>query len=87
MIPSVTLCYDLPLVKLLLPVDKSLPVFQPCRFPNNFWGWGGEDDELGHRLELQVRTLAPPAVPRFKLLLGAAYHETAGDNASAWWYQ
>lgn len=21
-----------------------------CRFPNNFWGWGGEDDELFKRV-------------------------------------
>lgn len=43
-----------------------------CRFPNNFWGWGGEDDELGHRLELQVRSMAPLAVPRFMLLVGVS---------------
>jgi len=59
-VPVILICYDLPLVVRLL---DSLIFY--CRFPNNFWGWGGEDDELGHRLELQVRSLAPPAVPRF----------------------
>ncbi len=30
-------------------------------FPNNFWGWGGEDDELRERL--QAAGLFPPARP------------------------
>lgn len=25
-------------------------------FPNAFWGWGGEDDDLWHRYELETPT-------------------------------
>jgi hypothetical protein len=32
-----------------------------CRYPNNFWGWGGEDDELGRRMhELRIVPYRPP---------------------------
>ncbi len=30
-------------------------------YPNNFWGWGGEDDELLKRLkEVGLSSIAPP---------------------------
>ncbi len=30
-------------------------------YPNNFWGWGGEDDELFKRLkEVGLSSIAPP---------------------------
>ncbi len=30
-------------------------------YPNNFWGWGGEDDELRKRLkEVGLSSVAPP---------------------------
>lgn len=34
-------------------------------YPNNFWGWGGEDEELYHRIVEQKMTLLKPMSGRF----------------------
>lgn len=61
---------DLLTVCLLLATCYSL-MFTPVRvslvplrsFPNNYWGWGGEDDALGFRMKANGVTVvsAPPA--------------------------
>ncbi|CAL8399687.1 unnamed protein product [Boreogadus saida] len=40
-------------------------------FPNNYWGWGGEDDDLRIRVELQGMKIVrpPPEVARYTMVL------------------
>jgi N-terminal domain of galactosyltransferase len=40
--------------------DWVAPFLQNMQYPNNFWGWGGEDDEMQRRLErLGIQFVAP----------------------------
>ncbi|XP_062841573.1 beta-1,4-galactosyltransferase 3 [Trichomycterus rosablanca] len=39
-------------------------------FPNNYWGWGGEDDDIGIRVSLAGMTISRPSlkVGRYKMI-------------------
>ncbi|KAJ8289720.1 hypothetical protein GJAV_G00004510 [Gymnothorax javanicus] len=39
-------------------------------FPNNYWGWGGEDDDIGIRVSLGGMVIARPAlhIGRYKMI-------------------
>jgi hypothetical protein len=42
----------LPLESVIVVSPLALPHRGACiRYPNNYWGWGGEDDALGRRLK------------------------------------
>ena len=45
--------FFLTFLPLLLPLLRPLllPLLLHHRYPNDFWGWGGEDDALKHRLD------------------------------------
>ncbi|XP_070189945.1 beta-1,4-N-acetylgalactosaminyltransferase bre-4-like isoform X2 [Littorina saxatilis] len=53
-------------------------------YSNEYWGWGGEDDDMGFRiLDAKLRIFRPPAnVARYKLLKTAMkrYHEDGLSN-------
>ena len=39
----------------------SAPCFEALNgFPNNFWGWGGEDDELQNRMRARKQSFSSP---------------------------
>ncbi|XP_064606620.1 beta-1,4-N-acetylgalactosaminyltransferase bre-4-like [Liolophura sinensis] len=68
-----TLDYKLPYDKLVggvlnMPVDSFIAV---NGYSNMFWGWGGEDDEMGERIyEIGARIQRPPAnIARYKMII------------------
>ena len=44
----------------------SAPSVAPRRYPNDFWGWGGEDDALRVRAQLGRIAIRSPAAGSFK---------------------
>jgi len=45
-------------------VSFGKPEFEKANgYPNNFWGWGGEDDALNHRLNTQHIQVTQPDAP------------------------
>ena len=53
-------------------------------FPNNFWGWGGEDDNLYHRLVFKDMILQrpDPGIARYKMIVHDSAAVEVNDTAS-----